>query len=463
MDELIGWKRYEANSMMEFEDVSEENLNSIMRRSLAIFYHGRFMSKEYIEAHLPDAAEQGIFICDPSLKDKLKSGPVVGAFLKMLHAFWAKHSHQDCIDIIEYYATGGGDEGLTSKTIRSACGLEPVQTGTPETMDAVPQDDEITGDQHIPLVCIPPVSKPFESSIMHRLTQKSNRMIEFMLATGKDRLLAPHLRLITSISASEYDHILVELVKAGMWSKHQRPKSELEKKTNSISRRVKQTADLRVALSRSDEFYIPKIKFLESTSKLCDMTPRPTNVTFPETYNASVLDSLRGAASHMQHNHGIRRQVISRQIAMLKRPGMRSTVTASKIGALQEDMGKLDKKQNALDRIITKLSTTSVDSEDGLLKKITQQYSQRHNARSRCYAEGPGAQGLPGVILEFLCPHTEDHDMSNAMFTLLIQIVRRAKIQSNLAEAKFEKLAMVATDRDKMSREQLQVSYLANN
>ena len=60
MGMLLGWKRYEANSMLEFPDVDEKSVNSILRRSLVIWFKSQFLDADYINEHIPDAESKGI-------------------------------------------------------------------------------------------------------------------------------------------------------------------------------------------------------------------------------------------------------------------------------------------------------------------------------------------------------------------------------------------------------------------
>ena len=61
MFELKGWKRMEVNHMLSFQGVTEDNFESILRRSLVWTPHARFMDKTYLENHYPDSHLDGIF------------------------------------------------------------------------------------------------------------------------------------------------------------------------------------------------------------------------------------------------------------------------------------------------------------------------------------------------------------------------------------------------------------------
>ena len=53
---VVGWKRVETNDLLEFKNVSEENFNSIFRRSLVWVAKALFLDEEYIKKHYPDAS-----------------------------------------------------------------------------------------------------------------------------------------------------------------------------------------------------------------------------------------------------------------------------------------------------------------------------------------------------------------------------------------------------------------------
>ena len=70
-----------------------------------------------------------MFICDPTLKDFLTSQPAAAAFLRLLEGFLVGKDANECRCLIEDYAVGGGDGGITRQVMRVACGLAPVGKG----------------------------------------------------------------------------------------------------------------------------------------------------------------------------------------------------------------------------------------------------------------------------------------------------------------------------------------------
>ena len=123
--QLVGLKRFEMNQTPRFRAASEANFNSIERRSLVTELRGEFVSESELQAAFPQggAEAEGVFLKDPTLKAFLTSSGAVGAFLRLLEGFLKTRSEARCRDIIEDYVVGGGDRGLTRQVMRLACGL----------------------------------------------------------------------------------------------------------------------------------------------------------------------------------------------------------------------------------------------------------------------------------------------------------------------------------------------------
>lgn len=111
-------------------------------------YKARFIDPE---THAKDPASyerQGVFPRDPLLKSFLRSGPAVGATLHLLWGFLNNRSQDDCYNIIEDYADRGGDNGLTWKCLRCACGLP---TSTTSAAADGPMSKQVSGAPSTPV------------------------------------------------------------------------------------------------------------------------------------------------------------------------------------------------------------------------------------------------------------------------------------------------------------------------
>ena len=124
MIHCTGWKRLEANRMLQFADVSERNLNSLLRRCFIWIIKSRFEDAQSIAAAYDDIEKDGVFAKDPELAEFLSSPFAVVAGLQLQHAFEEANSKQKCLDMIEEYVSWGGDGGLTEQILREACGLK---------------------------------------------------------------------------------------------------------------------------------------------------------------------------------------------------------------------------------------------------------------------------------------------------------------------------------------------------
>ena len=77
-----GWKRFEMNSTMKFNGITEATFPSIMRRSLVILCKGRFVSAARL-ARIPPGTP-GYFLMQEDMKDFVTSKPAAGALFKIL-------------------------------------------------------------------------------------------------------------------------------------------------------------------------------------------------------------------------------------------------------------------------------------------------------------------------------------------------------------------------------------------
>ena len=126
-----GWKRFEMNEPMSFRAVPERSFNSILRRSLVIILKGRFLSADMLSRlRLPPGVRNhesyGYFPTEADLPSFLQSSPAGAAMLRIITGFCSANNQQECERIIEAYAEGGGDLGVTVGTMRQSCNLPPV-------------------------------------------------------------------------------------------------------------------------------------------------------------------------------------------------------------------------------------------------------------------------------------------------------------------------------------------------
>ena len=145
MFSITGWKRLETNRLMHFSGVTAANFNSILRRSLVWKPKARFLNAKFLMSY-PDHATDGFFVEDPTLSRFLASSQASAAGLRLQHGFEVLHSKDQCYQMIEEYAAGGGDEYLTEDSMRAACGL-PLRQRHVEAQPAVAQFGLEAGSQ----------------------------------------------------------------------------------------------------------------------------------------------------------------------------------------------------------------------------------------------------------------------------------------------------------------------------
>ena len=120
---VTGWKRIEVNKMFEFTDITENDIESIIRRFSVIKIKAKFFEKAFIESTMRNPEEKGIFIRDPTAKEFLTCRHGIGAGHRIQQMFGEDNSNDSLIRTIQQYTRCGGDNGITEDYIRNACNL----------------------------------------------------------------------------------------------------------------------------------------------------------------------------------------------------------------------------------------------------------------------------------------------------------------------------------------------------
>ena len=93
--------------------------------SLLIKIVARFFDAKYLTRCFPNHEDYGIVPRDPTLKTFLTSDVGIAAGNRVQFAFESLHGEEDCRGLIQEYLQGGNN-GLTLKYMRHACGLKAV-------------------------------------------------------------------------------------------------------------------------------------------------------------------------------------------------------------------------------------------------------------------------------------------------------------------------------------------------
>ena len=261
---VIGWKRVETNDLLEFKNVSEESFNSIFRRSLVWKAKALFVEEEYIRQRYPDAAEDGIFPKDPTLKAFLESGPAILASLRHQLGFELQHSREACRNIIEDCASAG----FTEKKIRQACGLaERPPTNKPpalvaaETADVPTTEDGAPGSEADQEKIIPEERLVVDEVIKLLLSQKINKA-----------------GMVTKISES--------------WFKRNCKGARFGFKTNPQSEPWQRLMDGQFVVKtrswQNSEQYFPCVRAKNDATVLCDLRQPSAETVLEEQLNLSM-------------------------------------------------------------------------------------------------------------------------------------------------------------------------------
>ena len=124
---VIGWKRIELNSVMEFEGCTEQNFESILRRFAIIKIEAKFVDRGVSNLRQEDIESAGVYERDPDLEEFYQSPVTAAAGLLIQHGFERDHNVKDCQQILINYTRRGGDRGVGIRYMRKACGLKSLE------------------------------------------------------------------------------------------------------------------------------------------------------------------------------------------------------------------------------------------------------------------------------------------------------------------------------------------------
>ena len=394
MIELIGWKRIESNKVLKIPGVDESNFESVLRRFLIIVLRARFVDAATL-ATLQNPSDNGIFLKDPNLKDRLTSGSRIVAGWKVMHGFMRAYNAQQAYDLIESYVNGR-DGGLTRSCLRQACSLPAETSHAMNPMNAI-RFDPIAAERQ-------------------RLQKMSDDLAIWCLANNHETMSDALCRLATVLPGKNFQERksdLKSLVNAGMWKK-----------------------SVRLA-GNSGDAYIPLIRTRGKLSDLFPLRPASPLLVFQEALDARALDRSLNAHPARKHNaERLARFYSDTAETLAARPGRLSELMTRCLDEYREKGRKMCLHETAAHKLNERLKheaalIAEADSQasENIVLLLQNMYSTKYPRRSRRRVDGLGVQGLSNSHVRSMLPNTDEWDDTAAMFTYISQIVDRLDIQ----------------------------------
>ena len=438
---IIGWKRIECNKMFKFDDISETNVESIVRRCAVVLIHARFFEKAFLEQHIQNPERYGCFARESDAKQFLTSGPAIVAGWKIQQVFAEEHSQSQIEDIIQRYTRCGGDNGVTQKVIRQACGLsaEAPSVGMSLGLDSTSsQEGAASAEQRIL------ADAALHYSLQLLRTKQGGKFHGITVSIFNTLKLSP------CASAANWK-------KEKLWEKLVGSEHLIEV---------------------SKDKYVPRIALKGSLSDLWNdanwSAEEEAQRTFTEKYDVGnfmasflqcversvnlrlMIDCLEKALgrSSLNRTGGGKGRGTGRGFRKPKLSKSETDTINSRLEKLREYAQQLEVftkiTQDAIDgdglphpqphpvkrrRFRVKCTDRSGDSQlsqqhatERVFAESTVQYRRTKPWRSRRIAVGQTSQGMNRILQEALLPHTADVDVVNCLFTLAHQIIPRLQL-----------------------------------
>ena len=447
MIELVGWKRYEVNSMIRFTGVSEKNFYSVFRRGLVWEPKARFIEGAIIDVHYPDAHQDGYFRKDDGLKSFLKSEPCIAAALRLQHAFEISESAETCRSMIETYAA----QPLTEDRMREACGLKPRK-----------RSEEPHPNLHVP---VDPESQDERDVFLDKLKNVLLSVQEYCL-DNKKFVITKGMWKYFKLPANHP----TELDKDKIWDallQHKLMiqldvKSEKYKDAAMPCVLVNKRLDELIAMSAECKVPIhQEIHDLEAVRKYAfGNADRETNV-------CTLLEHCDLCVKAIQHTG---------------KTGKPDAARLEKKAQYERLIKKIHEGEKTLNRLLAQAetSTSSQPAKRRRLRKsapassiqeseqtlstsptaahIRYERSFHDLVRARAYARDAGAQCASRRLQRVLCPNTHDLDIQNSIFCLLLQLLQKLNTNHCIRQDVLDVFQRCAQDRAGVCSQELKTS-----
>ena len=455
MHRIIGWKRLECNKLIDFQDITEDNFESILRRFAVVAIQARFFEKAQLAGVELDPDTRGVFCRDPEMDNFYTSGPACAGGLKIQAAFEELHGKKECLDIVQHYTRGGGDKGVSVKYMRECCGLKPKDE---ESMLGDSAEQEV-----VPEVVTLNLGVAGPEAVEEGPIQDSPTLIKTNLVVYT-ALLDKNLDAITPSYLAQVKKTGDPTAKKELWAKMQsspmwRPLS-----------RGKSMSSLMPKLQTKQPF---GVLFSPGRHVLATSAWDSSQLTIlQEQYDLEPLHLFVVNQKVLKSNTdlGVSTFLAEARRHKAKRNGKWNPELAA---SLEKKANKWRDFSQCSDHYIAKLNQeaststkrrklTSKSSSSGLKVETLQvEYGYTKDWRGRRYSRTPNsAQGMSQILQTMLLGHTLDIDIKNSIFVLLKQAVDKLEVQYTIEVFKgcVDTLSALASDRAKFCREEMGVN-----
>ena len=424
MFQMIGWTRLEVNKMMSFVGVTNNNFNSMFRRTFVWKAKARFIHEKFL-TNYSDHEKDGIFRADPSLGKFLSTSQASIAGLKLQWAFEIDHSKADCYQLIEDYCNGG-DGHLTEDVMREACGL-------PVRVRQVQEEDGLGN-----LLAAGQDSADERDEKTSGWINLRNYITTHMLEKDLDIMTWYEFKKMT-FRPGEHPN----LSKAEMWD---------QLKEHDVVR----TALIRHKSSKDKPgAYIPRIVFAKEHCDICPQRSLDTiRMQFDEEIDIGLAKryaySCRGRSMNMDTMKAFYKSMMP-----ASKKGRRTAEQEELMQTYQDLLQKLVDHEKSVAKLLSTKhgrrlrAKRSVEDDDGESSKqdsmfgreylsmkhsrtISYSYSDKisYTVRARRYAVPDGVQSMSRRLQHHVVDgHTIDLDIQNCCLTLLQQIISKTAPQ----------------------------------
>lgn len=329
MTRLVSWTRLECNKIPQFNGVTRLSLNSLMRRSAVTTLRATFIDANFIRKHIKDPESKGVFPRGPRLMEMITSPEVLDAFGEVVSSMIQNYYLSELEGIIKDYVVGGGDGGLTRRTMLEACGLgESDFAGQDESMapPLVPGETGVTAN---PILASAEVPVPTPVPMVNVWQQKSDQVMLYMLENKKDYITPETMKFCTAVPPGEHSNILDKFVSKGLWMRFTKAVGQKGPTCHRKAMKVNEGGQPKNVRADDNIIYLPKVQCHKEYATVVGLAPRQAWEEYPESYSKAGVDGLLQKQGMLKHNCDVRKSYLAKKLGALhsKRAASRTRST----------------------------------------------------------------------------------------------------------------------------------------